>query len=233
MGYLQFVDYGSSDAPLRVVSLHGFPSIRSVQNRELAANISKELSCRVRVVLYPGLSCPGVFSFKKAIKAMLEEFPALVDSDGVSSKIDLLGHSFGGFCAILLASKFPTLVRRMTLLSPLLRFSASPPEVTHFFNTLLSTSSGIDTLSSQELAGEFYDLAKEYQVENLIAKLAPDLEVKFMQARKDTITPTTTAEQFRHYFKCKFAFELVDQDHSFLSDRSALSHEIAAFFGST
>src|SRR6478672_9105527 len=116
--YLQFIDYGDSSAPLKVVSLHGFPSVRSKQNRELAQGIADALNCRVRVILYPGLSSDGLFSFSKTIDALLAEFPSLIEPE---NKINLLGHSFGGFAAILLAATYPKLIKKMVLLSPLLR----------------------------------------------------------------------------------------------------------------
>lgn len=233
MQYLQHIDYGDQAAPLKVISLHGFPSIRSKQNRELAQGIADALKCRVRVVLYPGLSSPGIFSFKKTIIALIKEFPALITdrSRATTEKIDLLGHSFGGFCAILLAAKFPKLVKRVVLLSPLLRFNPSVTDVTGFFKGLLSVGIGdeVKTLAPEVLAEEFKDLSEDYSVKELIHELDPKLKLKFMQARIDNVTPTQMAEDFRQYFKCEFDYELVDQDHSFLIDRPGLSLKIADY----
>lgn len=233
MTYLQFIDYGDKSSTLKVISLHGFPSVRSKQNREIAQGIADELQCRVRVVLYPGLSCSGLFSFKKTIEAMVTQFPELTADEGkVSQKIDLLGHSFGGFAALLLAAEYPQLVRRMVLLSPLLKFSPSASDVSAFFRNILSTNSNasLNTLTPDELGQEFHDLSKIYQTEKSIERLDPKLKVKLMQARGDTVTPTAIAEEFRRHFKCDLNFELVEQDHSFLVDRLALSKQIAQFF---
>lgn len=227
MQYLKYIDYGDSASPLKVISLHGFPSIRSKQNREIAKGIADELGCRVRVVLYPGLSTSGIFSFKKTIKALVEEFPALTEGKPVG----VLGHSFGGFCAILLTANFPKLINQLVLLSPLLRFNSSVSDVTGFFTAILSDSSSeVQTLTPSQLAGEFNELSKEYAVEQLIASFEPHLKVKFMQARNDGVTPTAIAKEFRKSFKSDFDFELVDQDHSFLIERPALAKKIAEFF---
>ncbi len=236
MQYLEHIDYGDPKAPLKVISLHGFPSIRSKQNRELAQGVADELGCRVRVVLYPGLSTSGLFSFKKTIDALLNEFPAIIADDSKEkiepTKVGLLGHSFGGFCALLLAAKFPQLIERVVLLSPLLKFNSSINDVAGFFKSILGTNQNqeVNTLSPVELGQEFHDLSKQYSVEKLISELDPKLKIEMLQARVDGVTPTQTAEEFRQHFKCDFKFELVDQDHSFLIDRPQLAKKIAAYF---
>lgn len=224
MGYLQYIDYGNSSSPLKVVSLHGFPGVRSKQNREIAQGIADALSCRVRVVLYPGLSTEGKFSFERTIDALLKEFPNIAEH-----RIDLVGHSFGGFSAILLASRYPQLVHKLVLLSPLLKFASTADQALSFFKNIITSNDGISTESPEDLAMEFEELSKGFNVAQLVAELSPSMPVKFMQARTDTITPTVIAEDLRKYFRGKIDYELVEQDHSFLLDRPTLAKKIAEF----
>lgn len=229
MRNLQYIDFGHSSWPLSVVSLHGFPSVRSQQNRELAENISRILQKRVRVVLYPGLSCEGEFSFEQTLKWLMKEFPELIEQYR-NSKIQLLGHSWGGFCALALAQKFPEMISKIVLLSPLLQFNAKSSQVRPFFEKILSDNPQLRTVSADELAGEFASLAKRFPPQQLISSLDPKIEIDFLQARSDEITPTAVAEEMRAHFRGKLIFELVDQDHSFLIDRPKLSQKIAELF---
>lgn len=226
MSYLRFIDYGKSEWPLGVISFHGFPGIRSKQNREIAEGISNHLSRRARVVLYPGLSAEGEFSFTKTIDALINEFPALVEE----KKIDVLGHSFGGFNSLLMASKYPEFINRLALLSPLLKFASTVPQAISFFKNIVTVNSGINTRSAEDLGHEFQQLSLKYKVEDIIANIDPKIKIEMLQARNDQITPTAVAEEFQKYFKGDFKFKLVDQDHSFLTDRPELAKEIANFF---
>lgn len=226
MSYLQYIDYGSRSWPLKIVSLHGFPSIRSKQNRELAENLAKLTQQRVRVVLYPGVSCEGIFSFKKTLEALINEFSILTEN----SRVGLLGHSWGGFCSIVLASIYSTQISKMVLMSPLLKFSKESNQLRDFFLQAINSSSSIRTLPVDQLAKEFIEIAQEFPAENVIASISPEIDIVLLQARRDEITPTAIAEEMKNHFKGKFQYELVDQDHSFLIDRPKLSDKLAQYF---
>jgi poly(3-hydroxyalkanoate) synthetase len=226
MSYLQYIDYGDSTWQMSIISLHGFPSIRSKQNRELAENISKILKKRVRVVLYPGLSCEGTFSFTKTLDSLVNEFPSLSEQKSVQ----ILGHSWGGFCALVLASKFPEQIKKMVLLSPLLKFSTDLSQLTEWFSQTIDSNSMIHTLPAEQLAKEFIEIATKFPTEKVISQISPEIEISLLQARADHITPTAIAEEMKNNFKGKFSYQLVDQDHSFLIDRPKLSDNLAKYF---
>jgi len=112
---------GARDA---IVLLHGFPA-DTTKNEDIAESIRAELGADVYIPHQPGLGdCPGTFSFEGALLAMEELLADIVTRHDYRS-IVLLGHSWGGFIALHLATKAVHPNIRLVLLSPLFVFPAS------------------------------------------------------------------------------------------------------------
>lgn len=210
-----------------LVFLHGFPSIRSKQNREIAAAVNAELGWPTDLLLYSGLGCaPGEFTFSGCVDEVGDYFAKLLRER--DRKIDLIGHSWGGFVSLLMASRYPERVRRLVLMSPLLWF-ASEAEVYGGFTELTKEHADLNLGNTSDLVRDFCLIGEKYPTASLIKGLSPATEVLFLQAKVDPLTPAEIAIKMKDLFPRPPIFELVDNDHSFLSDRPQLSQRIAKF----
>lgn len=211
------------------IFLHGFPGIRSKQNRELAEIVARETRVPSEVVLYPGLGCAGgVFSFGSCrddvcqfIQAKLEAQPDL--------QLDLVGHSWGGYLSLTLTQLFPSRVRRLILLSPLLEF-VSAGAIRPWLEQVRSENPAVQLSSDLDrLALEFAAFQGRAPASKLIAAIPNTVDVLFLQARIDPMTPAEIAQAHLPNFHKPPTFALVDNDHSFLADRPALGRRLAEF----
>lgn len=213
---------------LVTVFLHGFPAVRSKQNREIAEIVARETGRPVELLLYSGLGfAAGVFSFRKTLHEVGEYFDGLFAS-GRAEKVDLVGHSWGGFLALVLASRNPARVRRVVLMSPLLKF-AGESDAARGFDGVARDNPVLRLGNTSELAADFAEVGKSHPTEELIRRLPASVEVLFLQAKEDELTPLAYAEAARAFFAKKPHFEIADNNHSFLRDRPALAKKIAAF----
>lgn len=210
-----------------VVSLHGLPGVRSRQNRLIAERIAALTQKPTHVLFYRGLGeAPGVFSCAGSVLDVRLFFEERFAS-GVTT-VDLIGHSFGGFLSLLVGHLYPNRVRRIVLLSPLVQFF-EPDLSARFFQDLKSNYPHFGWDEGVNLAQEFHRLGEQYPPIRLIQSLSRNLEVLYLQAKDDDITPVFAAEEARRFFSCQLDFRLVDQDHAFLSNREELASTIAAF----
>lgn len=220
---------GSASHGRLIVFLHGFPSVKSKQNREIAAAVSRETGRPADLLLYSGLGCAsGKFTFSGCLAEVSAYFESLFA--GPVKHVDLVGHSWGGFLALKMASRYPDRVRKLVLMSPLLWF-ASEERVLEGFAETREENPHIDFGDLRGLAHDFCETGRKYPSESLIAGVAPATEVLFLQARIDPITPADIAIKKKELFQHPPVFELTDNDHSFLSDRPELSKRIARFLG--
>jgi pimeloyl-ACP methyl ester carboxylesterase len=219
-------DVAGEKAPVTVF-LHGFPALRSKQNIELAEGFAIATGRRVLVPLYDGLSrSPGIFWFSQT----LLEVRQLVSSLSNSVLVDLVGHSWGGYMALALAAEASARLRRMVLISPLLNFGTLDVVTGGF--TEYSTNPLLTLPPAKELAADFMSLGAHASGEALVSQVDPAIDVLFLQAARDTTTPPDIAQASLKHFVRQPEFELVDNDHSFLANRAALTARIVEFLES-
>lgn len=228
MEVVHYQGTGSANGRL-IVFLHGFPSVRSKQNREIAAAVSKETGRPTELLLYSGLGhASGKFTFSGCLAEVSGYFENLFN--GPVKHVDLVGHSWGGYLALTMASRYPDRVRKLVLMSPLLWF-ASEERVVGGFAESREENPQIDFGDLDSLARDFCRIGRAHPSETLIAGVSPATEVLFLQARIDPITPADIAITKKGLFQHPPVFELTNNDHSFLSDRPELSSRIARFLG--
>jgi pimeloyl-ACP methyl ester carboxylesterase len=215
-----------------IIFLHGFPALRSKQNRELADRISVLSNRKCFVLLYAGLSlADGQFSFSSCRDEVCQWFDNYLKerrAAGLLAVVDIVGHSWGGYLALLLISRYPVAVRRLVLMSPLLNFAAD--EISRkSFEVTVGTRDGLNLPAADDLSRDFEEVGKKDPPERLLGLVPQSLEVLFLQAANDTTTPAAIATQLIDLFKRRPRFEILNQDHSFLLDRPELSEKIADF----
>lgn len=225
---MEVLEIGPKDKTGRaIVCLHGFPGIRSRQNREIAERVASETRRQTYVLLYRGLGqAPGVFSFEECIRDVRQFFLDLI-SKGVMT-IDLVGHSWGGFLSLLMTSENPRAIGKIVLMSPLLKFYAEDICRPSFAETARANPQ-VALLNADLLSQEFVHVSEKYPSESLIRSVPEATEILFLQAKNDLITPEGEALRMLKHFRRQPQFFLVDQDHSFLSNRQDLARQIATF----
>jgi len=198
------------------ISLHGFPAVRSQQNRFYADLVAKDLSRDCTVLLYDGLGfSPGVFSFKETLKevdAYFSKFELAKDE-----KVDLLGHSWGGFLSLYLTSRYPERIGRLVLMSPLLEFGQAAQSRVELEKTAASNP---QLKLADKLAEDFEWVGRTHPTAPMIQAIPESVKVTFLQAQSDQITPAQIAQAMLKNFKVAPVFELLDTDHSFIENRS-------------
>lgn len=227
--------YGESRAPEepRLVFFHGYPGVRSKQNRDIAESLAMSLGSEAHVLLYSGLTqAPGEFSFQ----ACMADVEAYLESILVQAKgpIDLVGHSWGGFLALNTVYKYKKFIRRLALMSPLLYFptpSSQPDDrLRLYFEEMARENPALQLGRTEDRLQEFAALGRTHDVDAYIASIPKEVPVLFLQADKDEITPTAIALDKQKKFLCPLTFELVPTDHSFLTARDALAERLRRFF---
>lgn len=209
----------------RVLFFPGFPGIRSRQNREIAQGVADLAGLRCDVALYDGLGhAPGQFSFESCLADVLNSMKELRQS-GLQD-VFLVGHSWGGYLSLAISSENHGWVRGLVLMSPLLHMLPSDVTVP-YFEDHQRTNPEISTVPARELGREFERLQDTRPSGSFIRKLARDLPVLFLQSKDDTITPAKYALEAKSDFPKSIDLRLVDNDHSFLSDRPELARQIA------
>jgi pimeloyl-ACP methyl ester carboxylesterase len=216
-----------SDA-LITVFLHGFPALHSKQNREIAEVAAKNLERETHLLFYTGLGfAPGEFRFQKCLSDVATYFAELIEKRP-KVKIDIVGHSWGGYLALQMATRFAPQIRRMVLMSPLLMFSAIDLGV-EILDDYARNNPMLTLGDPEELAVDFTEIGSSMPAAELIGAVSEAIEILFLQARNDDITPTRFALNMIDDFKRRPLLEIVDTDHSFIVDRPRLSQRIAAF----
>ena len=210
-----------------LVFLHGFPGARSEQNREVAQKVSNLTGREAIVLLYAGVDDKSrMFTFKGCIDEVQAYFADLLKRE--PRRIDLVGHSWGGFLALTLIEKFANRLSHVVLMSPLLEFAAEDV-VIPAFTTMYENNPQLTIRSVLELSKEFSALETSMPASAMIRAIPADLAVLFLQSRFDDTTPTPTAEKKLNDFRRSPQFELIDTEHNFLSNRDQVSDRIARF----
>lgn len=213
---MQILKFGAADAQGPVMLfLHGFPGLRSKQNRDFAEKAVQALGGRAYVPLYAGLGqAEGVFKFSTCL-TKIRAFVAELLQHEIGREIYVAGHSWGGLLSLLIASEHPERVTKVALLSPLLDFAAMG-DIRHGFAEERLKHPSLSFGTVDDLAEDFDELAATVDVRGAIAAIPAETEVLFLQADGDPITPTSSAELMLKSFKRAPEFKLVNVDHSFL-----------------
>ena len=223
--------YGTQvpDQKRRTVFLHGYPGVRSKQNRDVAEGIAHATGRESHVLLYPGLTqAAGEFSYQACLEDVHAYVSDLIARCGV---VDVVGHSWGGFLALTLAEKFGASVGKLALMSPLLQFPelAVQTGIRAHFKKMATENPSLMLGNLDDRAREFAQTGEAHPIDALIRSIPEKMRVLFLQARIDQITPTEIAESKRPLFSTATQFELVDTDHSFLTGRDWLLERLTTF----
>lgn len=205
------------------VFLHGFPGIRSRQNRDIAEQTAQTTGRRCIVPLYSGLGFSnGEFSFESCRSQVHEYVAELIKQNG---QIDLVGHSWGGYLSLGLAAKHGSRIGRLVLMSPLLNFFDAKVAMDSFSETAKNNPQ-LNLGNVQERANEFVDVGTKTPASSLAAKIDPKTRVTILQAEGDPVTPAEHSKTLLEHFPFSVPYELVATDHSFLLNRSSAIEKI-------
>lgn len=113
---MHYVDEGPRDAPV-VVMVHGNPTW-SYFFRHLIAGLSASYRCVAVDHIGMGLStrpAPGSYDFTLAQRA--DDLEALLDTAGVTGRMNFILHDWGGMIGMTVASRFPERIDRLVALN--------------------------------------------------------------------------------------------------------------------
>jgi pimeloyl-ACP methyl ester carboxylesterase len=213
--------------PRLTLFLHGFPGIRSRQNRDLAEALAERTGRPSHLFLYAGLSqVEGQFSFRECLAGVHAGVERILGQG--EFEIDVVGHSWGGFLALTLMDRHPQRIRRAVLMSPLLEFAAEAL-CERAFAEMARENPQISIGDPLGLAKEFKGVSLDFPTDTLISSISEKTRLLILQSREDEITPASVAAGFLPRFRQQPLFEIVETDHSFLGDRAWLANRIGDF----
>ncbi len=225
-GILKILEFGKNGPGRATLFLHGFPGVRSRQNRDLAEKAAARTGRKCILPLYSGLGqAEGEFSFLKCradIQALAKELLTTYGS------IDLVGHSWGGYLALGLANDHQEKIGSLILMSPLLYFFTLDL-AQQAFKLTRENGPELRLGPTDELAREFYALGTNDRADDFARGISRMTKVLIFQAATDDTTPASYAENLVNLFKERPKYELVATDHSFLVNRDrALDRVLSA-----
>lgn len=237
-----YVAQGVGPHPL-VILLHGYPG--DERNADLAQSL-RRAGFDVLLFHYRGAwGSQGKFSFSNALEDVSS---ALAEAHSASfakrfrsdpSRVVLVGHSMGGFLAIMAASEDPG-VRCVASLAGanlgLLGLAAANPDRRAEFEKALGGWSGpIRGASGKKLVAELIKNADRFDTTRRTAALAAR-PVLLVAGSRDTVTPASI-----HHDPLVAAFAaagakhtrsvVLDADHAFSDKRIALAHAVVDWIG--
>lgn len=213
---------GTKSKPVTVF-LHGFPAVRSIQNRDIAEKTAKATGRHVYLPLYRGLGfSEGEFSFRQCRADVHGFVDDLIQKHG---RIDLVGHSWGGYLSLGLAAKHGSKIGRLVLMSPLLNFF-NVDIADESFKGTAKENPQLNLGKIEDRSREFVEVGTETPANGLAAKIDVLTEVIVLQAAADQVTPAKYAETLLDSFKKRPHYETVDTDHSFLVKREEASNKV-------
>lgn len=225
---MEFLVHGTitKDTERLVICLHGFPGIRSKQNRDVALTLHEKLNIPSAVIFYPGLSVnPGRFLYTEAY-ALVCKFVSDALKINPRIKFYLFGHSFGGYLSLRLAKDFNASVEKIFLLSPLLQVF-SDQHLSQFVTNLYNDHSYLERHSLEVLSNDIEKFSQGYEPSSLKNFLS-NKSVKILQSKDDTITPALLAKNYIQGTHIQYEESM--QDHSFLSNRQEVFDKAVDFF---
>jgi hypothetical protein len=237
-----YVAQGAGPHPL-VILLHGYPG--DERNADLAQSL-RRTGFNVLLFHYRGAwGSEGKFSFTNALE---DVGSALAEARSASfvkrfrpdpSRVVLVGHSMGGFLAIIAASEDPG-VRCVASLAGanlgLLGLAAANPDRRAEFEKALGGWSGpIRGASGKKLVAELMKNADRFDTTRR-AKALATRPVLLVAGSRDAVTPASV-----HHDPLVAAFAaagakhtrsvVLDADHAFSDKRIALAHAVVEWIG--
>lgn len=198
-----------------------------MQNRDIAEMVSERTGGECLVPRYDGLGhAPGVFRFDQCLENVRNFYRGLVEQSA-GQPIHVVGHSWGGFLTLLLASEFPGTIGHMVLMSPLLHLKDSPQLKEVVLGTIREHPE-LDFGDPLELLESYLRVGQSHSVEAMVASVPASVSLLFLQAKNDPVTMDIIAQKMLPSFKCQVDFRFVDCDHSFIGDRRQIAEQIAA-----
>jgi len=215
---MKVLEYGSQNPGRATLFLHGFPGVRSKQNKDLAEKAARTTNRKCFVPLYAGLGqAEGDFSFTRC-RAQVQLFASeLIAKHG---SIDLVGHSWGGYLALGLAAEHQEKIGRLVLMSPLIYFFTLDI-AKQAFQLTAEGNADLKLGVTDELAREFHALGNKDRADDFAKAISLETKVSIFQAANDDTTPGSYVENLVNQFKKRPSYEVVATDHSFLIDREA------------
>lgn len=215
-GIVSSLGGSSNNTGRATLFLHGFPGVRSKQNRDLAEATAARFRRKCFVPLYDGLGeADGVFSFlncRDQVRSLAQELVTTY------KLIDVVGHSWGGYLALGLASEYQEKIGSLILMSPLLYFFTLDLSQ-QAFKLIGENNLALALGSTDDLASEFYTLGSTERAEDFAKQISPTTKVSIFQAANDDTTPVSYAENLVNQFQVRPHYEAVATDHSFLVNR--------------
>jgi pimeloyl-ACP methyl ester carboxylesterase len=197
--------------------LHGFPGVRSNQNRDLAEMASERSDRHCFLPLYSGLGqADGEFTFRGCRADVQRLASELIAKHG---SLDIVGHSWGGYLGLGLAREHQEKIGRLILMSPLLYFFTLDL-AQQAFRLTADGNMNLRLGTTDERAREFYQLGNQDRADDFARALSVQTKVSIFQAATDDTTPVSYAENLVNLFKVRPTYEVVTTDHSFLVDRA-------------
>lgn len=222
MKFLEFKGEGVAVKPITIF-LHGFPGVRSIQNRDIAEKTAQTTGRTCYVPLYPGLGfSDGEFSFRACQKIVAEFVAEMIERHG---QVDLVGHSWGGYQSLALAAKHGQKIGRLVLMSPLLDFF-NVDIADESFKGTAKNNPQLNLGNIDVLAKEFVEVGTETPAVTLAEKVHPLTQVRVLQAKTDEVTPAKHAEALLSHFNELPIYQTIDTDHSFVANREFATEEI-------
>lgn len=201
--------------------LHGFPGAIGDRNIDLANAVSQEAKIRCFLPHYQGLGeSSGRFSFSQSVgdvMAFSEDF--FVKNQ--AQDIIVVGHSWGGFLALNLLSRFPETFKRLILLSPLLEIP-NEDQISRLVPLLFSKNRGTFVAQTEEALVSDFQLAREsYSPLKLLSESVQE-KITIIQASHDDEIPADSNRLLVRTRLPRARYFEVDQDHRFQKNRAAI-----------
>lgn len=210
-----------------VLFLHGYPSDLGDRNADLAEFVFEKTNTDCYVIHYPGLGKSlGKFSFLESLIAV-EEFCVHLKSLGYSH-IDFVGHSWGGFLA-LLSMKHWSENSKIVLMSPFL-FLPRGLELNDLVASIYNeTKEFLVPKTQEEVLMELREMERGHSRDKIINDLTTKKnEIIFIQALDDQECPPEVAREFLAEVNLPtIKYIEMDTDHSFFEGREELKEMIA------
>ena len=236
-----YVAQGAGPHPT-ILLLHGFPGTE--QNGDLA-HIFRRAGWNVMLFHYRGAwGSQGSFSFSHTFEdvhvalAMLRTSEMREQFRIDAERIVLIGHSMGGFAALLTAANDPSIHAVASLAGfhfgwfagELRRDPSQIAVVVSDWNTRLPALRG---LSAEELVQEMLDHSEQWALDHYLEQLA-QISILFLGANRDTVapphlnhTPLVTALEQRQAPHIRSA--ILPGDHMFSESRVALAQHLLSW----
>ncbi len=223
-----------------VILLHGFPG--NERNLDLAQAIRRS-GWNVVFFHYRGAwGSEGVFSFEHILEDVVAVVGAVSEKSFASShridpnRIALVGHSMGGFAALISGASLPAVDCIVSIAGANLgglasAIKANPARVEALAERLDSWSGPIKGLSGKELVSEVIKNADRFDTIRAAASLAPK-RLLLIAGENDVVTPPSMnhlplVDALRTEGAGSLAEKIIKTaDHSFSGSRIALAWEV-------